>query len=69
MNIFTQDKYEKLLPSGYFVEVPNIKSTELELISVDDDDYVTVMNEYGEIREDLQLPNKEHWSDLVDGVK
>jgi hypothetical protein len=49
--------------------VPNIKSTELELISVDDDDYVTVMNEYGEIREDLQLPNKEHWSDLVDGVK
>ena len=51
------------------MDVPDVKISELELISVNDDDYVTVMSINGDFREDLKLPSKENWADLVEGIK
>lgn len=48
---------EDSLPCGHNVEVPVIKRTEWQAISVDNDGYVTLMDTQGNTREDLQLPN------------
>ena len=56
-NIFNNKKLEDMIPSTHGTTVPIVSKVEYTLIDISEDGYVTLMNENGETREDLQLPN------------
>ncbi|XP_067947733.1 eukaryotic translation initiation factor 5A-1-like [Watersipora subatra] len=56
IDIFTGKKYEDICPSTHNMDVPNVKRTEMTLVDITPDGYVTLMDESGETREDLKLP-------------
>lgn len=58
IDIFNGKKMEDSLPTSHNVEVPNIKRTEWQAIAVDGDGYLTLMNDKGETRQDLKLPDE-----------
>ncbi len=57
IDIFTGKKYEDSLPCSHGVEIPNIKRTEWQVISLDGDNYLTLMDQLGNTRSDLKLPD------------
>ena len=59
IDIITGAKLEDSIPTSHNVEVPNITKIELELISIDQNNFCTVLTEDGEYREDLKLPKEE----------
>jgi len=58
IDIFTGKKMEELVPSSHNCEAPFVTRTEYTLTDISDDDYVCLMTEAGETREDLSLPSK-----------
>merc|ERR1712232_1384234 len=54
-DIFTGKKYEDSVPTSHNVDCPNVEKKEYQLISVEGD-YVTIMDDAGEMREDLRMP-------------
>jgi translation initiation factor 5A len=65
IDIFNGKKYEDSLPTSHNVEVPNIKRTEWQVMSVDGDGYLTLMDDKGNIRSDLTLPNETENDEVV----
>jgi translation initiation factor 5A len=55
-HIFNGRKLEDMLPSSTTVQVPIIKRTEYTLMDINDEDYMTLLDEEGATREDLKLP-------------
>lgn len=53
IDIFDGKKYEDMSPSTHNMEVPNVTRTELSCIDVNEDGYLTLMDDNGETREDL----------------
>jgi len=53
IDIFDGKKYEDMSPSTHNMEVPNVTRTELSCIDVNEDGYLTLMDDAGETREDL----------------
>ena len=56
-NIFNNKKLEDLVPSSHNTSVPIVTRKDYNLISIDDEDYMTLMDEEGNTREDIKLPN------------
>jgi translation initiation factor 5A len=56
IDIFNAKKYEDSVPTSHNCEVPNIKRTEWQVLSVDAEGYVTLMDQQGNTRSDLKLP-------------
>ena len=56
IDIFTGAKVEDVLPSSHNVDCPFVTKTEYELVSIDNNDFVTFLDEQGNYREDLKLP-------------
>ncbi|EAS04503.1 eukaryotic translation initiation factor 5A (macronuclear) [Tetrahymena thermophila SB210] len=67
IDIFTGKKYEELCPILHNIEIPFVKKYELQLIGISDDDYLTLLIENGEIKEDIKLPDDE--PQLVEKLK
>ena len=67
-DIFTNKKYEDIFPTSHNVDVPFIKKTEVDLIAISDDGTVTYIDEAGENRDDLKLPDGEE-DDWVDDLR
>merc|ERR1739845_226903 len=65
VDIFTGKKYEDSVPTSHNIDCPNVTKTEYTLISIDDG-YVTLMDDEGEMREDLQLPTLEDLADVCE---
>merc|ERR1739845_10676 len=65
VDIFTGKKYEDSVPTSHNVDCPNVTKTEYTLISIDEG-YVTLMDDDGEMREDLKLPELDDLQDVVD---
>merc|ERR1712093_420936 len=63
IDIFTGKKYEDSVPTSHNIDCPFVKKSEYTLISVDDG-YVTLMDDAGEMREDLKLPELEDLQDV-----
>lgn len=54
-DIFTGKKYEDMIPSTHGTTVPIVKKTEWEIIDIDGDE-LTLMDEGGNQKTDLNLP-------------
>lgn len=65
VDIFTDKKYEEVSPTSHSLPVPNVKTLSYDLIDIaekpdDNDKYVvSLMDNEGETREDLNLPDDE----------
>jgi translation initiation factor 5A len=55
LDIFTNRKYEDICPSTHNMSVPHVKRTEYQLIDLNDEGYMSLMDESGETREDLRI--------------
>merc|ERR1711903_102489 len=55
LNIFTGAKQEDMQPAGHNMSAPLVKKVEYSLMDITDDDYFCMMNEAGDMKEDLQL--------------
>jgi len=56
VDIFTGKKLEDMVPSSHGTTVPIVNKSEWEIIDIGDDDEVTLMDEGGEQKTDLNLP-------------
>jgi len=58
LDIFTGKKLEDICPSTHNMEVPNVKRKDYQLIGLDDD-FLSLMSEGGDTRDDLKCPEGE----------
>lgn len=58
IDIFNGKKFEESQPTSHNIEAPNIVRLEFQLISIDSDDYCTLMDLKGNTRSDLRVPNE-----------
>merc|ERR1711879_115283 len=70
LDIFTNKKYEDICPSTHNMDVPNVSRKDYQLCDIDDD-YLSLMDDGGDMREDLKVPDgdvgEEIKSALADG--
>lgn len=71
IDIFTGKKYEDICPSTHNMNVPNVMRTEYQLVTITDEGYLSLMDDGGDIREDLKLPllNEELTKDIKKKVE
>ena len=55
-DIFTGKKLEDIVPTTHGTSVPNVFKEEYSLLDISDEDYLSLMDANGEVREDLQMP-------------
>jgi len=65
IDIFTGKKYEDICPSTHNMSVPNVKRVEYSLIDIDNEGYVSLMDDSSSTRSDIKLPE----GDLGDEIK
>ncbi|KAM3837922.1 eukaryotic translation initiation factor 5A-1-like [Diretmus argenteus] len=58
IDIFTNKKYEDMCPSTHNMDVPSIKRLDYQLVNIQDN-YMSLMGENGEVREDLRVPEND----------
>jgi len=66
LDIFTNKKYEDLCPSTHNIDVPNVNRSDFQLIDISDDGFVTLMNDKGDTRDDLRVPEGEMGQKIKD---
>lgn len=55
LDIFTGKKYEDISPSSHNMDQPVVVRKDYQLIDIDDDGYITIMDDKHETRSDLHL--------------
>merc|ERR1712087_913588 len=68
LDIFDNKKYEDICPSTHNMECPIVKRTEYQLLDVDDEGFVTLMDDAGETRDDLRATDDEVAKQIRDKV-
>lgn len=65
LDIFNQKKYEDICPSTHNMDVPNVSRKDFQLLDVSDDGYLSLMDDAGNTRDDLKVPE----GDIGDEIK
>lgn len=58
-DIFTNKTYEDTCPTSANVMIPIVTKTEYEVADVDEDDFVSLIQEDGSLKSDLKIPEDE----------
>ena len=69
IDIFTAQKYECTFSTGDMVDAPVVTKTDYTLINIDEDGYMSLMNDRGEIKADLRFPEDEWLKEVVERAK
>jgi translation initiation factor 5A len=69
IDIFSSNKYECTFSTGENVDAPVVERKEYTLNFIDDEGFMSLMNESGDMKEDLKLPEEEWLKDVVDKCK
>jgi len=56
-DIFTGKKMEELVPSSHNLEVPIVSREDYTLVDLNDEGFLGLMDDTGNVREDLKLPS------------
>jgi len=64
IDIFTGKKLEDICPSTHNMDVPNVKRKDYQLIGMDDD-FVSLMDDGGDTRDDLKCPESGEVADQI----
>jgi len=67
LDIFTGKKLEDICPSTHNMEVPNVKRKDYQLIGMEDD-FLSLMDDTGETREDLKCPTDEVGNEISNAI-
>ena len=59
IDIFTGKKLEDICPTSHNMDVPVIKRTDMQLIDISDDGFVSLMSDSGDTKDDLKLPEND----------
>merc|ERR1712058_143070 len=65
IDIFTGKKLEDLSPSTNNMDVPSVSRREFQLLDITDDDFLSLMDDSGNTKDDVKLPD----GDLGDRIK
>lgn len=57
IDIFTGKKYEDIIPSTHTAHVPFVVRKELSLVDISADGFCSLMDDNGDVREDVHLPD------------
>jgi len=69
IDIFSSSKYECTFSTGDNVDQPVCLRKEYTLNFIDDEGFMALMTEQGDIKEDLKLPEEEWLKDVVEKAK
>merc|ERR1712226_1238831 len=64
LDIFTGKKLEDICPSTHNMEVPNVKRRDFQLLDIDDG-FLSLMDDAGNTRDDLKVPEGELGEEIV----
>lgn len=56
IDVFTNKKYEDIIPATHTAHIPVVTRKDFDLIDISDDGFLTLMDEEGNTKEDLKLP-------------
>lgn len=65
IDIFDGKKYEDMSPSTHNMDVPNVKRNEYTLIDINEEGYLSLMDEDGNIRDDLNCGDRRELEDEI----
>jgi len=66
IDIFTGKKYEDICPSTHNMEVPNVNRTDYQLVDIQDDGFCCLMNDEGDTKSDIKLPDGDLGKEIRD---
>lgn len=69
IDIFSANKYECTFSTGENVDAPVVDRKEYTLNFIDDEGFMSLMNESGDMKEDLKLPEEEWLKDVVEKAR
>ncbi|XP_014781960.1 eukaryotic translation initiation factor 5A-1 [Octopus bimaculoides] len=69
LDLFNAKKYEDICPSTHNMEVPNVKRKDYLLIDIDANNYLTLLEDDGAIKDDLNLPTTDIGKEISDKHK
>lgn len=67
LEIFNNRKYEDIVPSTHGTSVPFVSRKEYTLLDISEDGFVSLMEESGDVRDDIKLPT--YPEDLADQMR
>ncbi|OQE14338.1 hypothetical protein PENSTE_c036G07050 [Penicillium steckii] len=65
IDIFTGKKLEDLSPSTHNMDVPNVGRKEYQLLDITDDDFLSLMKDDGDTKDDVKVPDNDLGARIV----
>lgn len=56
IDLYNSKKYEDICPSTHNMDVPFVKRVDFQLVDISADDFLSLMDDGGEVREDIKIP-------------